>query len=628
MDEPTEEEKPPIRIFGTFKKTFWIVNAFEGFERGAYYGMIAILGIHIVENILVDDAGVTLSYAETMWGALYSMMIIMMYFLPLISGALAEKIGYKQMLLISFGFMLAGYFFLSTVQPQNLSGLLIALFLVSVGAGAFKPIISATIAHVTRVEERNLAYSIYYWIINFGATLTPIIIGFAFAEVGMYYYVFVLSGVMVVFNVAILFVMFRNPVEPQKDLSVLNAVKRLIPALRDKKFITLLLIYSGFWFMFVYNHTFLPVSMAQFGKMPEGFRYAWLAVINPGTIIILGPFLAKMVAPYKSLNLLMTGIIIFSIGLIINGFSRTPLFFVVGIIIFSIGEFIAHPGFIAYVSKIAPKDTVAIYMACIFLSTGLGQLIGGITHGVWYSSFAKAMLRPQVYIALVVAVGLFTLFMLMVYNRWIIRISPDVDKAIKKDVGIFTKRSTMMLTLICIPLLIGGSFMTGTMALVDDGGDDGEPTPWDTWDTRTQTLDQSGDTATENSDQDIPVMVYDVNVHSVTFTLRWTDEAAAGIRYTNEPDEFSLTVTPPNGSAVSSQVSTSGTVSVTVTFDLEGSSDPYYNGTGEYIVTVECGACGDQVPFVNIGGLRTQADNGNTWDLSGAAEYYLEPQGD
>jgi POT family proton-dependent oligopeptide transporter len=626
MVEPTEEEKPQIRIFGTFKKVFWVVNVFEGFERGAYYGMMAILGIHIVQNLLVDDAGVTLDYAETLWGALYSMMIIMMYFLPLVSGALAEKIGYKFMLLISFGFMLGGYFTLGMVRPQQTGFLFVSLFLVAVGAGAFKPIISATVAHVTRPEERNLAYSIYYWMINFGATLTPFIIGFMFVDVGMYYYVFILSGVMVIFNVIILLILFRNPVEPQKDLSVLNAFKRLIPALQDRKFITLLLIYSGFWFMFVYNHTFLPVSMVQFGKMPDWFPYPWLSVFNPLTIIILGPFLAKFVAPYKSLNLLMTGIIIFCIGLIINGFSRTPTFFVLGIIIFSIGEFIAHPGFIAYVSKIAPKDKVAIYMACIFLSTGLGQLFGGITHGVWYSTFAKAMLMPQVYVALVAAVGLFTLFMLMVYNRWIIRISPNIDKAVKEDVGIFTKRSTMMITAICIPLLIGGSFLTGTMAMVDQDGPDGGPTPWDEWDTRTQTLDQFDDTASENSDQDVSVMVYNTNVRSVTFTLRWTDEAAAGPRFTNEPDSFSLTVTPPNGSVVSSTASTTGTVSVTVTFDLEGSSAPYYNGTGEYVITVECGVCGDQVPFVNIGGLRVQADNGNAWDLFGATEFYLEPQ--
>ena len=131
------------------------------------------------------------------------------------------------------------------------------------------------------------------------------------------------------------------------------------------------------------------------------------------------------------------------------------------------------------------------------------------------------------------------------------------------------------------------------------------------------------DTSTENSNENLVVTIDQPNVQSVTFTLIWQDEPDAGFRYTNQPDTFALEVTPPNSTQVTSPDSTSGTVSVTIPYTA-GTKDPYYNGTGDYGVTVICGNCGDQEPFVNFGGFRTQADNGNTWTLEVFFNRYVQ----
>jgi hypothetical protein len=113
------------------------------------------------------------------------------------------------------------------------------------------------------------------------------------------------------------------------------------------------------------------------------------------------------------------------------------------------------------------------------------------------------------------------------------------------------------------------------------------------------------------------------NIRSVTFTLRWTDEPDARINLNNEPDEFTLEVSPPNAT-VESATSTTGTVQVTITYDPPN-TEPYYNGTGEYIVTVMCGVCGDHEPIINIIGIRGVEDTGNAWTLEVSYQVFVQP---
>jgi MFS family permease len=577
---------------------------------------MAVLGVHVVETILGGGAN-----AEATWGALYAMLIILLYFVPLVSAALTEKYGYKNVLIPAFGVMIAGYFLLSFVRPNQFVFLTLALILLGIGAGAFKPIISGTIAHITLDSQRNLAYSIYYWMINLGAFLFPLIIGFFFKTLDTFHLIFFISVFLISINLAITFLLYQNPIQPQPDLAIDKAIRRIIPALKDRKFLILLLIYSGFWFMFAYNHTFLPVYMVQFHRMPEWFVVAWLATINPGTIIILGPFLGKLVEKYKSLNVMMVGIIIFCIGILINGTSNIPALFVLGIIIFSIGEFITHPGFIAYVSKIAPKEMVTIYMACIFISTGLGNAIGGAVQGAWYSYFTKSLLMPKVYIALVASVGLITLICLIIYNRWIISETLKADPLAKVDKGIFTKTITAGIVLLFIPITLYGAYLGGTDTLYESEEEIKTKILEEIEISGTETGYTNENQATEFNfivSEETPRLVW------VNCSLSWTDESSSYPFGTNDPDQFSVAIIAPDGTTMDeSGLSTSGPVTSSVGLDYkaEGFKDTYL---GEWTILIQAGTCGDDNGIGSFGIIRTTEDTGNAWTLEFSYTYMEE----
>jgi hypothetical protein len=373
--------------------------------------------------------------------------------------------------------------------------------------------------------------------------------------------------------------------------------------------------------MFAYNHTFLPVYMVDYKRMPEWFVLPFLAVLNPLTIIILGPFLGKLVEKYKSLNVLMTGLIIFCIGLAVNGFSNTPALFVTGIVIFSIGEFIIHPGFISYVSKIAPKDKITIYMGSIFIATGLGNAAGGVVQGIWYNEYARTQFMPKIYIAMIITVGLFTLICFIFYNRWNIKEMLKLDPSIKEDRGIFTKTFTAGIVLIFIPITIYGAYLGGTDTLYESEEEITTKILEEIEISGTETGYTNENQATEFNfivSEETPRLVW------VNCSLSWMDESSSYPFGTNDPDQFSVAIIGPDGTSMDeSGLSTSGpiTASVGLDYNTEGFKDTYL---GEWTILVQAGTCGDDNGIGSLGIIRTTEDTGNAWTLEFSYTYLEE----
>lgn len=153
-----------------FSKNFWTVIGMEFTERGSYYGVMSILSAYLV--LSKGEGG--LEFSKLSVGVIKSTITPLLYILPIISGALADRYGYRKILFFSFIVMSLGYFFvgLSSSYPVVFASLLF----MAIGAGSFKPIISGTIAHETDSENSSMGFGIYYWSINLGAFLFPLIL--------------------------------------------------------------------------------------------------------------------------------------------------------------------------------------------------------------------------------------------------------------------------------------------------------------------------------------------------------------------------------------------------------------------------------------------------------------------
>ncbi|HDP68666.1 MAG TPA: MFS transporter [Candidatus Marinimicrobia bacterium] len=148
--------------FRSFPPTYWLAVIMEFFERGSYYGMMSILSVYMTEK---------LGFAKESVGLIKGTIQPILYFLPIISGALADRFGYRRALTVAFTLLGVGY--LITSQMTSYAAVFLALCIMALGAGTFKPIISGTIARVTDKSNSSLGFGIFYWSINLGAFLFP-----------------------------------------------------------------------------------------------------------------------------------------------------------------------------------------------------------------------------------------------------------------------------------------------------------------------------------------------------------------------------------------------------------------------------------------------------------------------
>lgn len=426
MKAESKHAKTGIR---SFSKNFWVVIFMEFFERGSYYGMMSVLALYLGS---VDRGGV-LGFSESEIGTLMGMFTPLVYLLPILSGSLAERFGYRRTLLVAFVVMAAGYGL--TGQMQSYGAVFAALVLVAIGAGTFKPIPSGTIARVTHEGNSSLGFGIFYWTINLGAFLFPLILVNYLKSVDWSYVFWLSCGATGLMLLPVLF-LYKEPPKPENRKSIGQVLADAVLVLRDWRFVGMIVIYAGFWVLyFQMFHTVLwylkdyvdmtPVesavnsALAFFGSDARFvFDVEHVTVLNAGTIILLQLLVSKIVAKRKALPTMLTGILMGTCGMALLAFSTSAWVFIAGVTIFSIGEMTTHPKFISYVGLIAPKDKVALYMGYSFLYGVIGSSVGGVVGGYSYEYFVKQQNDPQTLWLLFSGIGVATLIGLIVFNSF------------------------------------------------------------------------------------------------------------------------------------------------------------------------------------------------------------------
>ncbi|KAF0151991.1 MAG: Dipeptide/tripeptide permease [Ignavibacteria bacterium] len=420
----TTAKKPSV--FRSFSRDFWLVIVFEFFERGSYYGMMSILSVYFTDVLLFSKESV---------GVIKSTIQPLLYILPILAGAIGDRYGYKKTLIFAFFFLGLGYFL--TSQTTDYTLVFASLIIMGIGAGAFKPMISGTISRITTKENSTLGFGIFYWSINFGAFLFPLIlVPYLKSEFG-WNYVMLASAVFTSAMLIPTFLLYREPPKPENKKTFAEVFNGMIMVLSDVRFIALIVIYSGFWILYfqmfdsVLWYVKDYVDAASLNNAINGFflifglNLGWkfsvehVTVINAGTIIFLQMIVSNIVKNTKALPTMITGITMGTIGMAILAISTDIWVFIIGITIFSIGEMTAHPKFISYVGLIAPPDKKATYLGYSFLYGVIGSSIGGILGANLYVHFVDNLKNPQALWLIFSMIGVVTIFGLLLYNKFV-----------------------------------------------------------------------------------------------------------------------------------------------------------------------------------------------------------------
>jgi len=426
----SEELKKESKGIGSFPRTFWIANVMELFERGAYYGMNSVLAVYLVTK--VSEGG--LGFSETAVGFMQSIFMALTYIMPILGGALAERYGYKKFLTLSFAILSTGYFITGHVSSYAI--VFLSLLLVAVGSGLFKPIISGTITRTSTDKTRSIGFGIYYWMINLGAFLSPILV--SYLKGFSWTYVFIASSAWCILMLILNMVAYKEPEKPQATTSLAKTLSEAVMVIKDFRFILMIIIYSGFWILYfqmfntvlwymVSPHVDMtPVNNALtslarlFGSSKQlKFDVAFITSLNAGTIIALQVFVSRIVKNLRALPTMIGGIMIGTSGFILLSISSNAWVFLFGVVVFSIGEMTCHPKYYSYVGEIAPKDKVAVYMGYSFLYGIIGSLIGNNLGAFLYEKIAKELGQPRVLWMIFSGIGILTIVGLLIYDHYL-----------------------------------------------------------------------------------------------------------------------------------------------------------------------------------------------------------------
>jgi POT family proton-dependent oligopeptide transporter len=400
-----------IKVFKKYKAIFWASNIIELFERWAWYGFYMAFALYLVNS---KDTG-ALGFSQAQKGIIMGTGSMLLYFLPVITGAIADKIGYKRILFLSFALYASGYYMIRTFD--SFGWMFFAFIWTCVGGAFFKPIISAMIARNTDEETSSIGFGIFYMMVNIGGFIGPFIAGVLMNK--SWDFVFYMSIVAIGINALITLFFFKDPVVNDKVISlgrnILQAFKNIWFTLKNWKYLMFLVIMILFWTAFNQLYYSFPVFMDQWVDTKvvyDGLHKVWpwlaetigengsinavsMSSMDSFYIILFQLFVSAFVMRFKPLAAMMGGILVLSGGLGMMFSTQSGWLILLGVFVFAIGEMASSPKFTEYVGRIAPADKKALYMGTSFLPIAAGHQLAGWLSGDIYEKVSDKLFLLQ-----------------------------------------------------------------------------------------------------------------------------------------------------------------------------------------------------------------------------------------
>ena len=374
-----------------FSPTFWIANVIELFERFAYYGSKAILAVFVA-----DQVGLGPEKAGWLVGSLFNGLL---YFLPILAGTIVDRFGFKKSLLACFSIFCLGYLLIGLgglPQGKPLVDalgaevyMILALVVTAAGGSLIKPSIVGTVARTTTPDTKELGYSIYYTLVNLGGAIGPILALQVRENLGISFVLVMssLTSLLLVLATLVFYSEPKRPADAPPPKTMAGVLADMFLVFGNLRFMSFLVIFSGFWAMFWHVFYALPFYVRDV----LGFqRFEIIETIDAWTIIIVTVPVTAIARRLSPLAAMIAGFVLASASWFVMGAFPTLAMTVAAIVVFALGESTQAPRYYAYVADLAPKEQVGTYMGFAFLPIAIGTFIAGVSSGKLVAHYVGA----------------------------------------------------------------------------------------------------------------------------------------------------------------------------------------------------------------------------------------------
>ena len=392
-----------------FNRALWFANIMELLERWAYYGVRAVLSIYIVDA--VSKGGLEFTHLQK--GSIYAWRALIQSLLPMFTGGYADRYGYKKTIAFSIVLKIAGYILMGT--QRTYAGFFFGCMMLATGTAVFKPGVQGTIAHSLDEKHAALGWGVFYQMVNIGGFIGPWVAGYL--RILDWKYVFFANAVVVSLNfITLCLYEDPKPAVQSADFVDANPVKEFakilvssVKNLFEPKLIAFLLLFSGFWLMFMQLFDILPNfiddwvdssgvvgalggllhidKFSEMGAAGVNIPPEWMINMNAGCIIVLMIPVAMAFSRFKALTSIIIGIVISAAGLVLAGATTSGALCLAGIFVFSIGEMASSPKKLEYLSSLAPVEKKGLYLGYANVPLAVGWGIGSKLGGYLYEFY-------------------------------------------------------------------------------------------------------------------------------------------------------------------------------------------------------------------------------------------------
>jgi POT family proton-dependent oligopeptide transporter len=410
------EQLGTFAAIASLSYVFWICGGMEMVERLAFYGTRQVAGLYGTDA--ASNGGLGLVEAEV--GFIMFTWVVVQTLVPVFTGGISDRIGYKETIFASTVVKIAGYL-LMAIFPTYW-GFMAGAVVLAFGTGIFKPGIQGTIVKATNRRNSSIAWGVFYQTVNIGGFLGPVLA--AYMRQLEWAYVFYACAAIISLNFLLL--LTYKEVDKESRLAHREKVKRgeivekplwrdSLNELANPVLMMYIVLFSGFWFMLYIFWDIGPLFFRDWVDTSVIVRDIWgeagpsewairfFAMNNEGTkimpegmvninsmlIMVICFWIAGLSAKLKAANSMALGTLLASSSLIIFGGFNSAWIIVLAIVIFSLGEMFASPKSSEYVGNIAPPQKKAMYLGFSQLPLAIGWMSESLLGFYLYGELAS-----------------------------------------------------------------------------------------------------------------------------------------------------------------------------------------------------------------------------------------------
>lgn len=384
-----------------FTKAFWVSNTVELFERMAYYAVFIVLTIYLSSILGFND------FEASIISGLFSGGL---YLLPILTGAYADKIGFRKSMITAFTLLTIAYLGLGTLPtflessglvtygsttqfnglPQSSERWIIVPVLVTlmIGGSFIKSIISASVAKETTEATRARGYSIFYMMVNIGAFTGKTVIDPLRDQIGdqAYIYINYFAGAMTFIALLAVILLYKSAETAGEGKSMGDIGRGFLRIITNWRLLILILIVTGFWMVQQQLYATMPKYVIRMAG--ETAKPGWIANVNPFIVVCCVSFVTRLMARKSAITSMNIGMFLIPISALLmacgnllgndllGSMSNITLMMILGIVVQALAECFISPRYLEYFSLQAPKGEEGMYLGFSHLHSFLSSIFG------------------------------------------------------------------------------------------------------------------------------------------------------------------------------------------------------------------------------------------------------------